>query len=372
MDIIQKSQELRKNVKFISEQYPDFTPFNPEIDNSVLKTHLQRGKWSLLHLSASTSSLGTKAFRIIPWLPSSKWPIGDTTTFFESYFYYDSIESYLVGKPIHTAVNKKAYYNLYKANWNSFLSSRSKIFDLFDLETKVDRLENWFFNVSSEPNRGMEESEKYARLKEASLFISDSEENKLLWELSKKYKDDTFIPDLPNIELSIHEERILSSIAERASMHAFNKSFAVLEPLLFQAVMFSHGFGSETSDLKGIASPSDTSLRIKRPIDVLFDEDISPSNSDNIKSLPEFHIASELYRQRNLYDGIPHMEIAAYMDEQLNDPEKAWKYLLSAGFWAGKNLPDAQETILNAAIMLCQKNNWNEAGLVLEYNRDFF
>ncbi len=41
---------------------------------------------------------------------------------------------------------------------------------------------------------------------------------------------------------------------------------------------------------------------------------------------------------------------------------------MSAGYWAGENAPAGQETIVKAAIYLCEKHKWNEAAEVLKHN----
>ncbi|WP_157969167.1 hypothetical protein [Chryseobacterium piscium] len=46
--------------------------------------------------------------------------------------------------------------------------------------------------------------------------------------------------------------------------------------------------------------------------------------------------------------------------------------IFGAGYWAGRNMPEAQETILKAAIYLCEKEIWLEAKEALEYNLNLF
>ena len=136
-----------------------------------------------------------------------------------------------------------------------------------------------------------------------------------------------------------------------------------------QSVCYAHGFGTETDDLRIGATWMETSLRVLDPIEFMFEPFNIEKISQATKSRPEFHIAEAMNKQKRGYNGIAHIEVAALMDDQLNDPKKAWKYLQAASYWVGKNRPEAQGTVLDAAMHLCDKHNWNEALEVLAYNK---
>lgn len=370
MNIIDKITKLREIIQNLDESSLDFTPFNPTIDKEQLQSHLKRGKWSLLHLSAPENSLGSKVLRIIPWKSSNSWHIGNTNSVsMESWFEFESMEAYLKGGALQSIVNVPEYCSMYKKEWSKYEKLRQSMSDIFEIPESTAILKQWLFDEKNWPSKEINHVEKAQRLKNISLIVNPSEENNLLWTLVKNYSDDSFLPEVPNIQLSLHEERILSSMADRAATRAYEETFDNLEPLLFQSVLYTHGFGAETHDLKGLPSPSSTSLRTKAALEVLFDPYVRNDFDFETKGKPEFYLAKKLHESRGDYTGTPHVELAAEMDETLNEPKKAWKYLLSAGYWAGKNFPEAQPAVLNAAIFLCQKHGWEEAGEVLEYNK---
>jgi hypothetical protein len=237
------------------------------------------------------------------------------------------------------------------------------------MEDGLKLLKDWIHDDSNMPIENTSEAESLNRLKQVSLLVNPSDENQLYWKLADAYQMEGFIPEVPTIELSLHEERIFSSIADRASMRVFDESIESLELQLLLAVQYAHGFGSESAHFKGQPSVTSTAIRTKYPLEVLFDHNIHAGVSDQLKNLPEFYVAQVMHEQKESYNGIAHIEVAALMDDQLNNPKKAWKYLQAASYWVGKNRPEAQGTVLDAAMHLCDKHNWNEALEVLAYNK---
>jgi hypothetical protein len=127
--------------------------------------------------------------------------------------------------------------------------------------------------------------------------------------------------------------------------------------------------GTEGDQLSSWPNNTETSLEVFYPIEFMFEDFNVDKISAELRSLPEFYIAEEMNSKMHAYNGVAHMEVAALMDDQYNNPKKSWKYLEAAGYWVGKKMPEAQATVLEAAMHLCQKHKWFEALEVLEFNK---
>ena len=360
-------EQLHTLIKSYSPDHLNYIVTDPGLNYEMIQRHLRMGKWNCLHFNATSKLSSTDVLRLVPWNKSDAWYVGSTTSYFETTNEHLSMLIYLQEFPISMIIEKKFRFESYRNNWNTVLDAMLPIYELFGGKDELKNLEKYVHDDSLWIEPKIDDQELFRRRKKLSLSLNDSESNHFLWNFIEEMQNDLFIPKLPAIELDMHEERILSAISARAYLNGFTHDFDELEELFMQATLFAHGFGAEGSDMWINPRASETSSEVFAPLDLMLDQD--EENSEKIKNMPEYHIAKAMNEQKELYNGVAHIEVAALMDDQYNEPKKAWKYLEAAGYWAGKNLPFAQETILDAAIHLCNKHSWEEAEEVLYYNK---
>lgn len=363
--IIEKINELHKILSLSSQDELDIIGIGHPIDLKTVKKYIQGGKWSILHYDAAANTIGTYGIRVIPYLHSNDWPTMLTMPYMESGIEFPTMKDMVYGQDANILCENSDYFEDALKDWEKIYSVLLPIYQLFGGDDDLEKLKKIIFSPNPPPNN-ISEEEIFVRRKRLSLEMDSSDENKYLWDLIDKLEDPDFLPDLPTIDLGIYDERIRSVIAFRAYLLSFESSFDDILILLMQIVCYAHGFGSENSKLYYKALPIKTNLVVFSPLNYIFSKEIT---SNEIKAMPEFHIAEAMYKQQGSYNGIAHMEVATLMDEKYNDPKKAWKYLEASGYWVGKNMPEAQGTVLKAAIHLCEKHGWDEAVEVLKYNQ---
>ncbi|MES2555157.1 MAG: hypothetical protein V4604_03350 [Bacteroidota bacterium] len=370
MKIIDKVNQLHELILLSSSLADDYISIRTPIDTEIVKRYLNGGKWCNLHIQAHHKSTGTNEISVIPWLGSNYWPSGYTMPYMESVINYPKISDYFIGSDIDLLNQYRSYCEEYKANWSLIQDTILPMYQLFGGNTGFEYFKDLVLNDSNWPaSDEIDDKELFRRNKKTSLYFDPSPQNQLLWELIEKFENDSYIPPIPNIDLGIYEERIFSSITNRAYLRGFDVEFEKIEGHLLLAVYYSHGFGTENSDLRAQAGATETSLEVFYPIKFMFDPLNKEKISEKTRSTPEFYIAEMMNEKQKSYNGMAHFEVATLMDEKFNDPKKAWKYLKAAGYWVGKNMPEAQGTVLAAAMHLCEKHGWKEALEVLEYNK---
>ncbi len=338
----------------------------PRIEYDRVKRSIRRGKWSVLTFSSDPAKTAMYGMKILPWLPGSKWPVVYTMPYMQSVTEFPNITSYITGLHWEFLNRKRRRCEDYLQNWDKRYEIMLPVYRLFGGADDLDDLKNFVLDPNAWPAETISAEEIIQRRKTHSLKIEPSEANAYLLDLLDKAREDDFLPEIPTMDLGIWSDRIRSILAARAYMHAFNVDFSTVEHLLLQAVFFSHGFDTEDMYPTYNPSGSETSNFILNPIDVLCAS--YNKRSKEVEESIEYSIAVAMNEKQNGYSGTAHVKAAALFDEQQNDPKKAWTALVSAGYWAGKNMPEAQETILKAAIYLCEKHQWDEAAETLQYH----
>ncbi len=338
-----------------------------------IKNEIRGGKWSVLTFAAHEAQTASYGLRILPYLSSEKWPYVGTMPYLESSLDYPSMIDEIQWSHIFTMAHNIKYCENYLKKWDKLYADLLPVYKLFGGKDDLAVLKEFVHNKENWPTAELLSSEEKDELyRKNSLKMDDSAERRYLYNLLDQLKSNRkFIPEFPDIDLGIYDDWIMSMIANRAY---FESDLIVDQRLFLLATMYSHGFDTQSqgTSYSDKSSASKTSSNVFSPIETLFqiEEFEIGVISEEVKAMPEFHIAQAMNEQGAGYNGIAHMEVAAIMDEQYNDPKKAWKYLVSAGYWVGKNMPEAQGTVLNAAIYLCEKHNWLEALEVLKYNKD--
>lgn len=369
MDILQRVDRIRTLVSTYDKSMMEYISFIPEVDKSIVANNILHGKWNCLHFSASERTSSIIGLRIVPWENSLNWYVCKTLPYYETINLFPNFRDYIELQPILNSSASKAYFLNYQKKIDIAYKARLPLFELFEGSSDLQNLRTFLLNEDNcPPETADDEWIENAQMKVSNQYYK-SELNNFFTEYVSEMKQDTFLPQIPSIDLGYLEERVRSSIATKAGVNAFDHDFIEVEPLLMQAVLYAHGFGTERFDISFEAAASETENHVFDPIESLLADYMRDDNSPEIKSLPEYKIALSMNEMQKSYNGVAHVEVAALMDDQYNDPKKAWKYLEAAGYWAGKNLPESQSVILNAAIHLCQKHGWDEASQVLEYNK---
>jgi len=343
------------------------------MDMEKVKRLIYAGKWSVLTYAAHKDSLGSDDLRILPYLPGSQWPAVSTLyNSRQSTSQYLNILSRFTEGKFQLCFESRDYCENLKAKWELYYEALIPVCRLFDETNELKRLKDFVFDECNWPHERPSETELKAKNRQLKLTLDPSPENRCLYDLIDKFEDKTYRPSLPDFNFGIYENRILSMLSYRAYMlcvEEVSNQEELVETLL-QAVNYSHGFDTEDQNVYDTTGGTRTSSSVFNPIEALIDPYYKVPISAELKESPEYYIAKKMFDAGQGYTGTAHVEMAAVMDEQLNNPERAWAYLVSAGYWAGINLQEAQPVILKAAIDFCERRNYNEAAEVLKYNFD--
>jgi hypothetical protein len=90
------------------------------------------------------------------------------------------------------------------------------------------------------------------------------------------------------------------------------------------------------------------------------------------KKSPLYAALVALFGNRDRYIGVQHFEAAVLFDLEHKDPIQCWNSLVSAAYWSGQNRPETMLPAWQAAIELCDANNWRDAHEALVHQWDFY
>lgn len=357
---------------FSSNQHDILGVYYPLDQNRILY-NIRKGKWSILTYNCGENSLGSDGLRILPYLPSDQWPEVDTMngSLQSSLSHLNILTRFTEGK-FQLCFRNRSYCERISNRWGEYYEAISPVYKLFGGTDDLEELKKVAFDKENWPNENTGTAEIEKKYRAHKLKLDPSRENQYLYELIDKFNEnDKFAPSsLPDFDLGIYENRILSMISCRMTMKYSEERQEEDAKMILQCVNYTHGFDTEDRIVFDKTGATATYLSLKDHLRVLFSEYSGLVVSPELKDSPEYYIAKKI--NEGGYTGTAHLEMATVMDEQLNDPKRAWSYLVSAGYWAGRNMPEAQETILKAAICLCEKRNWLEGKEVLEYNLGLF
>jgi hypothetical protein len=371
MNIIERIEKVKSLVSTYDDALSNFIGFLPETEDEILQRYVKHGKWNCVQFSANSKRIGCMGLRVVPWKKSIDWHVCKTLPYHETVNLFPTFCDYIELQPVLNGCASKSYFSKYKENFEVALQARLPLFELFEGKGTLGFLKQFFNEKSNCPSEQIEDMLIASNQMKVSNQYYGSELSNFFTKYVSQMKEDDFLPQLPSLNLDYLEERILSSLAIKASINAFDFSFEKIEPLLLNTVKYAHGFGTERFDITFEAAASDTSSHVFDPIETLLADYMRDDNSKEVKESPEYDIALSMNEMQNSYNGVAHLEVAALMDDQYNDPKKSWKYLEAAGYWIGKNLPEAQVTVVDAAISLCKKHGWLEAVEVLEHNKQY-
>jgi hypothetical protein len=371
--ILRKIKELHRLLDTYGPIEHNILGIRYPMDMEKVKRLIHAGKWSVLTYSAHKDSLGSDDLRILPHLIGTQWPMVQTLySSRQSTSEYSKILTRFTEGKFKLCFEDRDFCEELKTNWDLYYKVNMPACLLFGETNNLKQLKDFVFNELNWPDEYPSEEEVKTKKRQLKLTIDPSPENRYLYDLIDKFEDETYLPLLPDFNLGIYENRILSMLSYRAYMLCADEvnDREEMDRILLQAVNYSHGFDTEDQNVYDSTGGTRTSSSVFNPIKVLFNPYYKVPVSAELKESPEYYIAKKMFDAGQGYTGTAHIEMAAVMDEQLNNPERAWAYLVSAGYWAGINLQEAQPVILKAAIDFCERRNYIEAAEVLKYNYD--
>ena len=194
--------------------------------------------------------------------------------------------------------------------------------------------------------------------------------NELVSNLENDFK---YLPNDLNIDYGIWTSRVNSVLAQRA-YGMLRMDFEKKEKYLWNYISQAHGFDAEGASFSVVpSSSSDTYLSMSSILNK-FDTntDLNIKFSDKVKKNPLFEAIQDLRVKQPGYLGEMHVEAAAILDTEYNDPYGAWDALVTASYWAGRNHSKAIEPMWEAAIYLSEKHNWKEIHEVLVQQYEYY
>lgn len=367
--ILEKIEQVNEIVASFSKEVLKYIDKNDITDTVKLKNDILKGKWSLLTFRSEFGSIGTDNLRIIPFRPGTEWPVAHTMPYMETAITQINFRTYYYEGNINVCFKKRSFCERIHDEWEQLYQNLLPIYKILggtdDLAIFKEVIFNkdWWASVDYP-----DDAEKAPKIRALKLLIDPSKENHYLLDLIDKIQDKKFLPELPILDLGIYEDWVKSIIYSRGYSASIEKDLTEVVVHLLQAANFTHGFDNNQNSFGYRSSSSETRLTVFSPLREIFLDFNESKISKEIKETPQYYIAKKMNEMQRGYNGIAHLEMAAVFDEQLKDEKTAWKYLVSAGYWAGNNLPEVQIKIIEQAIYLCSKHGWLEASEVLQHN----
>ena len=162
-----------------------------------------------------------------------------------------------------------------------------------------------------------------------------------------------------------------SALAQRA-YGDLEAEFQKVEKYYWKNLTQTHGFDSVKQDFDIIPSPSSNSYWSLDSILDNFNPELSRTFSKEVLEHPLYDAIQELRVRGRGYMGERHIEAAAILDTEYNDPYGAWDALVTASYWAGQAGSKAIEPMWEAAIYLSEKHNWKEIHEVLVQQYEYY
>jgi hypothetical protein len=370
--ILQKIKELHHILDNYTEVEQNRLGIKHPMDMAKVRRIIRGGKWSVLTYAAHPKSIGTDDLRILPWLPGAQWPeVYTSDSDMQSVSRHLNILARFTSLKFQLCYEDKEYCENLMTKWELFYEAIIPVYRLFGGTDDLAELKEYVFDKKNWPSKKTSSEEIKKKKRQHKLKLDPGRENQYLYELIDKWQDYNYLPSLPDFDLGIYENRIFSMFAYRVSrldIEDIEKPDEAAK-ILLQAINYAHGFDSETNNVSDTTGGIATSMTVFEPINKLFSPYDGITISEELKTTPEYYIAKKMHEAQKGYNGTAHIEMAAVMDEAGN-PKRAWTYLVSAGYWAARSLPEAQPVILQAAIDLCDRNGWLEAKEILEYNME--
>ncbi len=370
--IVEKVKQLETVFNNFNPDDKKYLGFFPVPDKDKVKQFLSKGRWTILITDTHPKFQLAHGLRIIPNLVSDLWPVYELTQINTAFLLTPNIASYVTFSHYRTLRRIQGKHESYQSNWDKYVSILLPYYSHFGKENTIDELREYVNNEKywvAESKGELSDDDyvfymsKHSNSDNVSFIISL---------IDKLEADKNFIPGIPEKELGIWKSRVLNIIGERATIRATSdRNPTEVENQIFEYFKQPHGY--DTEDIAVKIQPND-SASSQQQFWQLVNGFISYSNRTHplgITDQPEY-IALLALKEKGQggYQGVEHIEAAAILDSEMNEPVRAWNCLLSAGYWAGLNKPELQTTIMEAAIYLCRKHNWIEAADSVQYNLD--
>jgi len=204
-------------------------------------------------------------------------------------------------------------------------------------------------------------------------YNNTQEQKKYSVLIAKLDADEEFYPKYQEIDYGLWNNRAYNVLGQRA-YGDLNSEFKNIEKHVWQNLTQTHGFDALDVDFDIIPDPSSNSSSSLRTIIDEFDPnpDLGNSFSKEIVEHPLYEAIQDLRVRQSGYMGEKHIEAAAILDMEHNDPYAAWDALVTASYWAGQAGSKAIEPMWEAAIYLAEKHNWTEIHEVLVQQYEYY
>ena len=203
-------------------------------------------------------------------------------------------------------------------------------------------------------------------------YYNNTPEQKVYSDLIiKLVSDREFYPEFKEVDYGIWNHRMHHALAHRVYGN-LDVNFNKAEKYYWNNLIQSHGFDGLKQDFGLRPNPSSNSYLSLRPIYGAFDTNLSRTFSKEVLEHPLYEAVQELRINQRGYKGEKHIEAAAILDTEYNDPYAAWDALVTASYWAGQAGSRAIEPMWEAAIYLSEKHNWTEINEVLVQQYEYY
>jgi hypothetical protein len=343
--------------------------FNPVIDETMLFQRLRKGWWHTLFFGAN-EKYHLWGLRIFPTLPYSHWP---------------AIKEYFAESVWTVAPNLKAFpamlkqqdfadstlFHEFQQAWNETAAILKAFYEIAGGDEYHEFLTNYVMDNDNAPKKGVTGSSYLLFW----LTMDKSKGHDILRGLIELYLKRIPFSEVPIYEkgLGHWESRILNSCTSVAHNERAMYPEEHRNDTFWRTFCQPHGYDPAETPLDHHPSYSQYS---KNVVDTTCNRLEYLGNFDRVKpeykKSPLYAALVALFGNRDRYIGVQHFEAAVLFDLEHKDPIQCWNSLVSAAYWSGQNRPETMLPAWQAAIELCDANNWRDAHEALVHQWDFY
>lgn len=335
------------------------------VEQEKLNRLLSKGRWDMFFLSSKKTTGLAYGMRIIPNLPYTKWPIYITYKYERPFLYCDSIQS-LLGTLLFDRFDLSArVIESCKSDMDWRNEIAAPFLELFEGQKAWKDAQDFLFdNIPSD----FSESAQLSRIMAFEAIQDPSEARQLFRStLQAMIEDEDLIPIIDKEKLGIYQLWLINAIAVRMAYEYDHYSPTEYENILWSCFTQTQGYDPVTINTYQThslgTSPYGPIDRITKGLKI-----IKSDWSESLIKHPLYAaLQSFLEKGSNGYNGLEHFHAAALFDDHHKDPLSAFNALVSGSYWAGRNQHSLLPPVARQAIILCEKEGWEDAAKAIAY-----
>lgn len=340
----------------------------PAIADATSSKLVRKGWWHTLFIAEDTYA--QYGLRIMPEKPWQEWPLVVNVGQYACFTIGQEARLYLPFIVNEAVLQTKSLLKGFCEEWDIFLEKGRPVHEIMEGdEEALDKL-HAFLGDKKNTDGKMKKEAFYVHFNE--LFDSKGQFARMIEAVTNMMKKKPYLPDPEAADFDLWESRVMNMAGTKAYLDTKPKDVERAAAILLRAFETPScydpcdaGFSIlPDRGTEGAAPAMRIAGALQRP---------EIAELEQVASHVLFPAAQALAEKgKDAYAGVEHMEAAALFDDKMKRPLASWNALVSTAYWSGKNLDQTMLPALEAAIHLCRKHKWKDAGTALNYQLSFF